>query len=333
MILTKTPFRISFVGGGSDIASFYTQHPGAVLSTSIDKYMYIFSHKFFDEDKIRVHYSQTETVDNVEDLQHPILKTVLNNFAIKGGIEISSIADIPSGTGMGSSSSFTVGLVHNLRAQRNELASKELLAQRACEIEIDHLKEPIGKQDQYAAAYGGLNVIRFHSSGAVTVDPLYLKPEVYKRLEDNLILFYIGNQRKTSSILKQQKKNINEQDKFNALKQMTDIVFEMRDSLYRENLDDFGKYLHENWQLKQGLASGITNDQIQEIYDTSIAQGAKGGKLLGAGGGGFILFYCEKEKQPALCEALSNLRPFPFTFDKEGSKITYIGNEQLNGDH
>jgi D-glycero-alpha-D-manno-heptose-7-phosphate kinase len=327
MIITKTPFRISFVGGGSDLAAFYERSKGAVLSTSINKYMYISSHTFFEEDKIRTKYSQTETVSSLADLKHPILRTVLKKFNIKGGLEISSIADVPSGTGMGSSSSFTVGLLHNLHAVTNQQASKEMLAAGACEVEIDLLKEPIGKQDQYAAAYGGLNVIEFQPDGHVRVEPVYLSKDNKIQLQDNLMMFYIGNIRSASAILAEQRKNTSAEDKFNALKQMVDLVYELRENLVNGKLDEMGRILNENWILKQKLASGITNPTIDDIYQIALKNGALGGKLLGAGGGGFMLFYCPKEKQQKLKQALSGIRPFDFNFEADGSKLIYYSHD------
>ena len=326
MIITRTPFRISFVGGGSDLREFYSQYPGAVLSTSINKYMYISSHPFFEENMIRAKYSITETVDDIEGLKHPIIREALKKYNIPGGFEVSSIADIPSGTGMGSSSAFTVGLLHNLHAATRKYASKEELAEEACHMEIEILKEPIGKQDQYAAAMGGLNILRFNSNGNVTVEPLYLKKEIYQQLQDNLILFFIGNARKASDILSEQKKNIGQEEKFNNLRQMVALVDELRSTLYNEKLDDFGKLLHENWILKQKLASKITNPEINDLYDLGLKNGASGGKLLGAGGGGFMLFYCEKEKQEKLKSAI-NARVFDFSFDEEGTKLIYFGDK------
>ncbi len=327
MIITKTPFRISFVGGGSDLEAFYSQSKGAVLSTSINKYMYISSHEFFEHDKIRVKYSETETVKGVKELNHPILRTALEKFDISGGIEISSIADIPSGTGMGSSSSFTVGLLHNLHAVKNKFASREDLAAGACEIEIDLLKEPIGKQDQYAAAYGGLNIIEFQSNGRVSVNPLYLPGDTYHALENNLSLYYIGNQRSASSILSEQRKNTSQEEKFRTLQNMVSLVYDLRDVLMKGQLDEFGKLLHENWLMKQQLASGISNPHINELYELAMKNGAMGGKLLGAGGGGFMLFYCPKEKQAQLDQALNQVRRFNFNFEQDGSKVIYYRNE------
>ncbi len=329
MIITRTPFRISFVGGGSDMETFYSRHKGAVLSTSVDKYMYISSHKFFYPDKIRIKYSETETVDSVNNLKHPILRETLQKLNIPGGTEISSIADIPAGSGMGSSSAFTVGLLHNLYAVKREYVSHEQLAKEACEIEIDLLGEPIGKQDQYAAAFGGLNVIIFNPDGSVIVEPLYIKNEIYNALQHNLLMFYIGNQRKASDILSEQKKNASQDDKFNILKEMVSLVFDLRNCLYKENLDDFGKILHENWILKQKLASRISNIDIENIYSTGLKNGATGGKLLGAGGGGFMLFYCEKTKQKKLIQSLKPYRNFEFAFERDGSKLIHFTDENI----
>ncbi len=289
--------------------------------------MYISSHKFFVESKTRVKYSKTETVDRLEDLQHPILKTVMQDFGISGGIEVSSIADVPAGTGMGSSSSFTVGLLHNMHVITRQYASKEALASGACRVEIDLLKEPIGKQDQYAAAFGGLNIIEFNPNGTVNVEPLFLKKEVYTRLQENLLMFYTGDQRSASKILAEQNKNTSQQDKFKALQQMVSLVYELRDTLYNEDLSSFGKLLHENWLLKKSLASGVSNPVIDNAYQTAIGNGALGGKLLGAGGGGFLLFYCEKQNQPKLIEALKPLKQFDFKFEQEGSKLIHFSDE------
>ena len=327
MIITKTPFRISFVGGGSDLEAFYQKSTGAVLSTSINKYMYISSHAYFEPNKLRVKYSQTETVDAVADLKHPILRTAFEMFNIKGGLEVSSIADLPSGTGMGSSSSFTVGLLHNLHAHSHSYASKHELASAACDLEINRLGEPIGKQDQYAAAFGGLNVIEFHANGEVTVDPVYLSNEVYSRLENSLCLYYIGNQRSASSILSEQKKNTGDTEKFAMLQKMVALVYELRSTLMSGDLDNFGTLMHENWLMKQELASGISNPVIGELYDTALKNGATGGKLLGAGGGGFMLFFCPPEKQAQLDQALHKVRRFPFKFEQEGSKLIHYDHE------
>ena len=327
MIITKTPFRISFVGGGSDFEEFYQKSLGAVLSTTINKYMYISSHYFFEEDKFRIKYSRTETVSDINDLKHPIVKEVLKKFKLSGAIEISSNADVVAGTGLGSSSSFTVGLLHNLYTSLGKFVSKEQLAEDACEIEIEKLKEPIGKQDQYAAAFGGLNIIKFNSSGSVIIEPIHLQKEVYKRLQNNLFMFYIGEQRKASSILADQKKNIKQKDKVAVLKEMVGLVCRMRDVLYQGDLHAFGEILHENWILKRQLSSKISNQSIDDLYQKGIDSGAVGGKLLGAGGGGFLLFYCEEQNHKKLRNTMSSLKELNFKLENEGTKLIYVGDE------
>jgi D-glycero-alpha-D-manno-heptose-7-phosphate kinase len=289
--------------------------------------MYISSHRYFEPDQIRAKYSKTETVRNVDELQHPILREVFKQFGIAGGLEVSSIADVPSGTGLGSSSSFTVGLLHNLSVNRNKPVTKEFLAQEACRVEIDLLKEPIGKQDQYAAAFGGLNVFQFKANGDVGVEPVSLKNEVVEQLESNLLMFYTGDQRSASHILVEQRRNISDETKFESLQQMVALVEEAKRAIHSNRLDDFGKILHENWLLKKGLASGISNAGINQAYDAALKAGAIGGKLLGAGGGGFLLFYCPSHRQPGLIESLKSLRKFDFKFEQEGSKLIHYSDE------
>jgi len=327
MIITRTPFRISFVGGGSDMKEYYEQTPGAVLSTTIDKHMYIASHRFFDDDKVRVKYAKTETVTKLDQLEHPIFREVLARFQISGALEISSNADIPAGSGLGSSSSFTVGLLHNLYARTGRYVAKDQLAQEACEIEIDKLHEPIGKQDQYAAAFGSLNVFHFNPNGAVTVEPVLLKADIDKALQDNLLMFYTGKQRFAAQILSEQKANIQSAFVRESLKRMVDCVWEAQSALYEGNLDRFGTILDKTWRLKQTLASNVTNPEINELYDQGVRNGAVGGKLLGAGGSGFLLFYCDKSRQHQLRAALAHLRELKFRFDTEGSKVIYFGDE------
>ena len=327
MIITRTPFRVSFIGGGSDLPDFYEKYPGAVLSTTIDKYMYISSHRFFEPDKIRVKYSRTETVGDVNEMEHPILREVLKEFSIKGALEISSIADVPSGTGLGSSSSFTVGLLHALKVRAGATISKSNLAKEACRVEINLLHEPIGKQDQYAAAFGGLNIYEFKTDGDVQVKPVDITRDVIEELESNLLMFYTGDQRSASSILEEQKNNIKSDDTISALKRMVAMVEEAKQSLKSSHLDDFGKILHENWMLKKSLASGITNNFINEAYDAAIEAGAIGGKLLGAGGGGFLLFYVPQSNQTQVSDSLKSLRKFDFKFEEEGSKLIHYSDE------
>lgn len=322
MVITKTPFRISFVGGGSDLKDFYSQYSGAVLSTTINKYMYISSHRPF-EDFIRAKYAKTETVKNVDQLKHPIIRAILKKFDIKNSFEIASISDIPAGTGLASSSSFTVGLLQNLYAVNVPVASKDQLAEDACHIEIDILNEPIGKQDQYAAAHGGMNVINFNQDGSVSVEPVNISAQTKKQLEENLVLFYIGKQREASSVLKEQMKNMRSQDKVEMLKDMVALVPELKTCLEKGDLDLFGGLLHKNWLFKQQLSAQISNNDINNLYELGIKNGATGGKLLGAGGGGFLLFYCEKQRQDKLRNALSSLKELDFEFDVNGSQVIY----------
>ncbi len=320
MIGSRTPFRVSFIGGGSDLKEFYSRAPGCVLSTSIDKYMYIFVHPFFDE-KIQVKYSKTELVENIEDIQHPIAREVLLEFNLQG-VDINSIADIPAGTGLGSSSSYTVGLLHALYAYRDKVVSPKNLAEKACYIEIDVLNEPIGKQDQFAAAYGGLNVIRFLKDGSVKIEPIKMEQDAYKKLQDCLMMFYTGASRSASEVLIDQKKNIvSDKEKFNAQLMMTQMVEESKDCLVKSNLDQFGKNLHSNWILKRTLSKTISNSVFDDIYDLAKKSGAIGGKILGAGGGGFFLFYCPPRYQEKLRLNLKDLKEVSFKFDKYGSKI------------
>jgi len=324
MIGTRTPFRISFAGGGSDLRSFYSKHPGCVLSTTINKYMYIFVHPFFDE-KIQVKYSKTELVENINEIQHPIVREALKKFQIKG-IDINSIADIPAGTGLGSSCSFTVGLLHALYAYVSIYASKEKLAGEACELEIDFLKEPIGKQDQYAAAYGGINFITFHPNESVNVEPVILPANKFKELEENLLMFYVGGNRSARDVLKDMESNItNTHEKFNNLLKMTELAQQLRKSLLSGNIKDIGYFLHENWILKKSLSHKISEDKIDYYYNRAIENGALGGKLLGAGGCGFLLFYCEKESHEKLRIGLSDLRELQFMLDNFGTKVIYVG--------
>ena len=323
MIGTRTPFRISFVGGGSDMKDFYKYHDGAVLSTSIDKYVYIFIHSYF-ENKIQVKYSKTELVDKIKNIEHPIVRELLNQFK-QTGIDINSIADIPSGTGLGSSSSFAVGLIHALYAYTNKLVSSSRLAKDASELEINILKEPIGKQDQFAAAYGGFNIIRFSKNENVDIQPIIAEQSTIKELQENLIMFYLGKRRKASQILKDQKKNIiDDSEKIKTLYSMTKLVDELAMSITNADLKQFGEILNENWELKRSLSKKITNDDIDECYKLGLNNGAIGGKLLGAGGGGFMLFYCPKKNHSRLRKTFYKLKELNFRFERTGSKIIYI---------
>lgn len=323
MIMCRAPFRVSFAGGGSDLKDFYLKNGyGAVLSTTIDKYMYIMIHPYF-HNKIRIKYSKTEDVNEIGEIQHPLVRECLKVVGIEKGIEIASIADVPAGTGVGSSSTFTVCLLHALYAYKGKFVTKEKLAKKASKIEIEVLKEPIGKQDQYAASYGGLNYIRFNQDETVFVDPIVCKPAAKKRLERNLLMFYVGNERKASEILSEQKENMNQEEKFEIVKKMVRLTEDMKESLCRGDLRAFGEILHEGWLLKKKLASKISNSMLDEYYARALKAGAVGGKLLGAGGGGFLLFYCEPKHQKEVRKAL-NLRELKSKFDNDGSKIVYM---------
>ncbi len=327
MIVTKTPFRVSIFGGGSDMESFYSRSPGAVLSFSINKYMYISSHRYFETDEYRLKYSKTETVKTISEIQHPILKTALQMLDVPPGIEVSSIADIPAGTGMGSSSTFTVGVLHNMLTRKNQFADKGHLADMACQIEIEKLKEPIGKQDQYAASFGGLNVIKFLSHGDVKVESLNLSRERLNVLQSHLCLFYTGVSRSASDVLADQKKNVSsESAKFENLKTMVSFVDQGRDLLLKDKYEDFGKLVHQSWALKKSLSAKIANPDIDEAYSKALKLGAWGGKLLGAGGGGFLLFVVPPSQRQKLVENLG-LRPFPFQIEFDGSKVIYYEDE------
>lgn len=325
MIITKTPFRVSFCGGGSDLAAFYHQHEGCVLSTSIDKYLYLSIHPYFYSKEILLKYSENELVDDVRKIKHPIFRTVLQDMDVNG-IEIVSTADVPSGTGLGSSSTFTVGLLHALNVYKRSFCSKGWLAEKACDIEINQLGAPIGKQDQYAAAFGGLNFIRFHSDDTVSVEPIVMKAETYKKLEKNLLMFYTGIKHDANKILAVQKKNMMDEEKINNLLQMTSLANEMKIALEKNDLTSFAEILDANWHLKRTLAKGVTSSVIDDIYEKALQHGASGGKLLGAGGGGFLLFYCEAERQDELRQSL-NLEEFPFHFEHDGTSIVYIGDK------
>ena len=320
MIITRAPFRVSFCGGGSDLPSFYEKYGGCVLSTTIRKYMYLTIHNYFDKDKIVLKYSKTEVVDDYEEIEHRIFKQCLKDFDIKG-VELSSMADIPAGTGLGSSSTFTVALLQLLNTYKGQYQSKYKLAKDACEVEIGKLGEPIGKQDQFAAAFGGLKFYEFMPNGFVNVEPVIMAPESYKKLENNILMFYLGGAHSASAILKEQSQNVKTVDKATVQKQMCDITRKLKEELQNNNVDAMGELLHQNWMLKKSLASGITNPLIDETYDKAMAAGATGGKLLGAGGAGFMIFYVPEEKHEAVRATLSHLREMDFEMDNSGTSI------------
>lgn len=322
MIISRTPFRISFAGGGSDFPEFYRQTSGAVISTAIDKYMFIMVTPRFDH-TIRVSYSKTETVPTVDELEHPIVRETLRHLGLTRGLEIVSIADIPARTGLGSSSSFTVGLLHALYTYKGQYVSADRLASEACHIEINVLKEPIGKQDQYIASYGGLQLIQFNPDETVFVDPVVCSPQTKAELDANLMMFWTGTERRAADILESQRRRIDEN--LTLLEELRDISFGMRDVLVRgTNLSVFGALLHAAWLLKRRLADGITNPAVDGYYERARETGALGGKLLGAGAGGFLMLFVERQNQSAVRAALPELRELPFGLEAQGSKIVYV---------
>ena len=324
MITSRTPLRMSFVGGGSDLPSFYRRHGGAVISTAIDKYVYVNINKKFDGG-IRIAYSRTEEVDTIDKIEHRLVRATFEMLGLQGGVEITTIADIPSrGTGLGSSSSFTVGLINAVSAYQGHHVSAETLGAKSCEVEIDRCGEPIGKQDQYAAAYGGFNLIQFNPDDSVLVTPVIMQKDKRDALERNIIVFYTGITRSASAILQNQSDAmVSDQAKQDAQKRMVQLAFDMTAELQRGNIDSFGAILEENWQLKKTLAPGVSTSTIDDWYQRGRNAGALGGKILGAGAGGFLMFYAPEEQHDAIAHALSDLRRVNFGFDPLGSRIIF----------
>ena len=325
MIISRTPLRMSFVGGGSDLAVFYRKFGGAVVSTAINQFVYITVNKKFDE-KIRVSYSKTEEARTVDRIKHPLVREAMKLLKIDGGLEITSVADIPGrGSGLGSSSSFTVGLLHALHAYAERYAGAEQLAQEACEIEIGRCGEPIGKQDQYAAAYGGLNFIQFHEDDSVSVEPILCKRETLRTIQDHILVFYTGITRSASDVLKHQQSAVaSEKKKQAVMRKMVALAEQMKGELQRNRAGAFGEIIHEGWLLKKSLTSGISTDAIDGWYAKARKAGAVGGKLLGAGAGGFLMFYAPPEKHEAITQSLGKLRRMDFKFEPQGSRILFV---------
>lgn len=323
MIIAQTPLRMSFVGGGSDLPSYYEKFSGAVVSTAIDKYIYININPKFDQD-IRVSYSRTEDVKTVSEIQHELVRACLNLVSIEGGIEIASMADIPKGTGLGSSSSFTTALLHGLYAYTGKYASAAQLAAEACKIEIEICNSPIGKQDQYAAAFGGFNFIEFCRDGCVNVRPIICEQRTIRKIEESILMLYTGRSRSANEILsKQSKKSGSDTNTQETLHKMVALARDLEYELQSNNYTVFGEILHENWNLKQKLTDGISDDKINSWYDRARKAGAIGGKILGAGAGGFLMLTAPVEKHEAIVHALPELRNVPVKFDKVGSRISF----------
>lgn len=321
MVISQTPLRISFVGGGTDLKSFYHLEDGMVVSATIDKYVYIIVKERFDE-KIYINYSRKEIVDDVSDVQHDLVRETMKKTNVTKGVEITTLADIPSeGSGLGSSSSITVGLLNALYAYAGVQVTAEQLARDACEIEIDICKKPIGKQDQYIAAYGGLNKITFHPDESVSVNKLPLPNGDFRRFGSNLLLFFTNKTRDANIILEKQKNTT--EDKREVLRLMRDFVPKVTDFLIDGKFDEVGKALNENWILKKSLVSNISDNEIDNMYKKAIDAGAIGGKICGAGGGGFLLVYAPTDKQDAVRGSLKDYRELPFMLEQFGSRIIF----------
>jgi D-glycero-alpha-D-manno-heptose-7-phosphate kinase len=321
MIISQTPLRISLAGGGTDLASYYLHHEGFIVSTAIDKFIHVIVKERFD-DLIYVDYSKKEIVNSVEEIKHDLVREAAKIVGLKKGFEIMMLADIPSeGSGLGSSSSLTVGLLHAFYHYQGKLVTSEQLASEACRIEIDILGKPIGKQDQYIAAYGGLKGFRFKSDNSVDVIDVGLESDLKRKLGSNLLLFFTNSTRSADSILHEQNKNVSSKlDFHHKIKQLGIDTF---NAINEHKLNYVGENLKLNWEFKKKLASNVTNPAIDRMYDLAMKGGALGAKISGAGGGGFLLVYCERDKQDNLRESLKEYRELPFLLEKFGSKIIF----------
>lgn len=321
MIIVQTPLRISFFGGGTDFSSFFMQEGGCVLSSAIDKYIFVTVKERFDK-KLRIGYTQTEMVDCVDEIQHELIREALRTTNILSGIEVTTMGDIPSeGSGLGSSSTVTVGTLNALYSYLGEIVTAEQLAREACKIEIEKLKKPIGIQDQYIAAYGNLRFLEFLPDGQVKAEKLNLDTEFRRALNDAFLLFYTGITRKADTILVEQKNNIKE--RISVLRGIKQMAIQARQELEAGDFDAFGSLMHQSWELKKKMAGSISNGTINEIYETARRAGAVGGKITGAGGGGFILLYVPYERQFAVRQALHNLQELPFRLESDGTKVIF----------
>jgi D-glycero-alpha-D-manno-heptose-7-phosphate kinase len=319
VIITQTPLRVGLVGGGTDLPGYYREHGGRVLNAAIDKYVYVVVKQRFDDD-IYVNYSTKEIVSRVEDLQHDLVREAMHMTGVRGGVEITTLADIPSaGSGLGSSSAVTVGLLHALFTYQGRQVTADELADRACAIEIDRCRKPIGKQDQYVAAFGGICDIHFGPGDRVTVDKLELPPGSRRRIQEELLLFFTGVTRNADTILGEQTANI--ADRLPQLHQLRDLAGEAASGLRAGELDALGAALNKGWQAKRALASSVSNSAIDEAVDAALAAGATGAKVTGAGGGGFLLVVCPLERQHAVRAQLAHMKELPITTDPFGSRV------------
>jgi D-glycero-alpha-D-manno-heptose-7-phosphate kinase len=326
MIITRTPFRVTLGGGGTDLPSFYREHGGFILAAAIDKYMYLNVNTPIVDDKIRVRYTGSEMVDHVDDVQHTLAREALRHFGISTGIEIVSVADIPAGTGLGSSSSYLVGLLNALHALLQDQATPQRLAEEACHIELEVLNKPIGKQDQYMAAFGGITALDIAPDGSVCLTRLDLDLDLLESLEHNILMFFTNEMRDATAILKKQDEATRTKDGrvVKSLREIKDIGREICEAISKGNLRRFGELLDVHWQSKKQLSKGISNPQIDAWYELAKGNGAIGGKISGAGGGGFLMLYCEENKA-RLRGAMraAGLRELKFRFDFEGSKVVF----------
>lgn len=321
MIIVQTPLRVSLFGGGTDLPAYYRQEGGCVLSTAIDKYVFVTVKERFD-DLLRIGYTRTEMVEDVSQVQHELIREAMRKTGVTRGVEVSTMADIPSaGSGLGSSGAVTVGALHALYGHRGEIVPAEQLAREACEIEIDILGKPIGVQDQYISAYGGLRWIEMRPDGTICVERAVFDPQLEQQLSENLLLFFTGVTRDASSILGEQEANI--EGSKPVLRAIKDLAREARAQAFKGDVDALGRMLHESWLLKRRLASKISNDPIDEIYQAAVRAGALGGKITGAGGGGFMLIYCPDGRRQAVREAMRGLRELPFRFEPDGTKVIF----------
>jgi len=321
MIIVQTPLRISLFGGGTDFPSYFQSEGGCVLTTSIDKYIFVTVKSRFDE-MLRVGYTKTEMVNHLDELQHELICEALRKTGIRNGVEITTMGDIPSeGSGLGSSSTVTVGVLHAMYSYLGDLVSAEQLAREACDIEINILGKPVGIQDQYIAAYGGLRFMEFTQNNEVIINKIEIDEAVTRRLNENTMLFFTGITRQSQTILNEQKDNIRQRS--SVLNEMKQIAYIARDQLQAGNIDCIGELLHESWLLKKQLARRVSNGKIDEMYEAAKRAGALGGKVAGAGGGGFLILYCPHEKQEAVRKALCQLQELPFKLEKDGSKVIF----------
>ncbi len=322
MIISRTPLRVSFCGGGSDLPSFYREHGGAVLSMSISRYVYLSMHEYFQSDGYILKYSKVEHPKTIDEIEHRILRQVFADYGIKG-VDFNSSADVPAGTGLGSSSAFTVGLLNLCNAYLGQYEGRTALAAKACEIEIEKLGEPIGKQDQYGCALGGMNLIEFHPDNSVTCEAVPISQAAKERLEQGLVMFYLGGSRSASAVLKKQAETLkNSKSAVDNMKAMVRQARSLRAEIVHD-VDVIGPYLHEGWERKRTLAEGITNPLIDDAYARALRAGATGGKLLGAGDAGFLLVYAAGEARSNVCSALSEFRPYEVRLDPIGTTIIY----------